>query len=135
MLLPKFSNYSSYLISSTPKSERKIDNIVARTLFEEIVIGGHVDYFGRRYFRVGVCRSKGLNRGNDKDDERECDYPSRVALKLDSSIASDSWWIFGEILNGVYFLSSGIPSLYFYQSLVIRQYYIIYHLRKSPIYN
>lgn len=32
-----------------------------------------------------------MNRGNDdKDDEREYDYPSHVALELDSLIAPDT---------------------------------------------
>lgn len=105
MLLPKFSNYSSYLISSTPKSERKIDNIVAGTLFEEIVIGGHVDYSGADVISAWACA---VPRGwtgetTTRTTEGSVIIPLTFLLELDSSIAPDSWWIF-EILNSVYFL-------------------------------
>jgi len=80
---------------------------------------------------VGVCRSKGMNRENDdKDNERECDYPSHVALELDIDwVRHDSWSKIFETLDGVYFLrSSGEtierrPGLCCH-NLVIIQYYM-----------
>lgn len=57
MCLSKFSNQNSdkHLISSMSELEKKIGNIIARMLFEKIVIGGHVDYSGAGAISAWAC--------------------------------------------------------------------------------
>lgn len=117
--------------------ERKIGSI-ARMLLEQIVIGGHVDYFrGGRHFRVGVCRSEGVKRqGKTTKRTMKGSVIIPLALLWDQTRRSRQTrqleWIF-EIPGGTHFLRSLAKITEQYRFLprctLVIDFYLVLHIK------